>query len=58
MPRHPSEGPLNYAARMGVAHPDLAADIQIIIELYVQIRYHSQTQRLPQLRMAVQHFRP
>ncbi|RKZ75291.1 MAG: DUF3488 domain-containing protein [Gammaproteobacteria bacterium] len=58
LPRHPSEGPLNYAARMGVAHPDLAADIQIIIELYVQIRYHSQTQRLPQLRMAVQHFRP
>jgi len=58
LPRHPSEGPLNYAARMGVARPDLAVDIQTIIELYVQIRYHSQAHGLTQLRMAVQHFRP
>jgi transglutaminase-like putative cysteine protease len=57
LPRHPSEGPLDYATRLSTARPDLAADIQQVIAFYVQIRYRSQVQILPQLHRAVQHFR-
>jgi transglutaminase-like putative cysteine protease len=57
LPRHPSEGPLDYATRLSTAHPELATDIQQVIALYVQIRYRSQVQTLPQLYSAVQHFR-
>jgi len=56
-PRHPSEGPLDYATRLSTARPDLATDIQQVIALYVQIRYRSQVQTLPQLLRAVRHFR-
>lgn len=57
LPRHPSEGPLDYAARLSIARPDLAVEIQQVIAFYVQIRYRSQFQALPQLYKAVQHFR-
>jgi len=56
--RHPSEGPLNFAKRVGLARPDLASQIQQIVELYLQTRYRSQFQRLAELRIAVRHFRP
>ncbi len=56
--RLPHEGPLMFAARSCAARPDLAVPIQQIVELYVQTRYRSQLQTLPQLRMAVRHFRP
>ncbi len=55
--RHPSEGPFVFAARIGAVRPDLAVSIRQIIELYVQTRYRSQFQILPQLRKAVQQFR-
>jgi protein-glutamine gamma-glutamyltransferase len=55
--RHDSEGPLTYGARVSAARPDLAIAIQNIIELYIQTRYRSQTQMLPQLRIAVRHFK-
>ena len=55
--RLPHEGPLTYATRASIARPDLAVAIQQIIELYVQTRYRSQSQLLPQLRLAVRHLR-
>lgn len=56
--RLPHEGPLTYATRVSAVRPDLAIAIQQIIELYVQTRYRSQFQTLPQLRLLVRHFRP
>ncbi len=56
--RLPHEGPLTFAARISAARPDLAVPIQRIVELYVQTRYRSQFQTLPQLRLAVRYFRP
>ncbi len=56
--RHPSEGPLDFANRVGLDRPDLAHKIQQIVEIYLQIRYRSQFQRLAELRIAVRHFRP
>ncbi|EDN68067.1 transglutaminase domain protein [Beggiatoa sp. PS] len=55
--RHASEGPLTYAARLSRERPDLAIAIQNIIELYIQTRYRSQIETLPQLRTAVRHFK-
>lgn len=55
--RLPHEGPLTYAQRVSAARPDLATTVQQIIELYVQTRYRSQVQTLPQLRAAVRRFR-
>jgi len=56
--RHPSEGALNFAKRVGLDRPDLAHKIQQIVEIYLQIRYRSKFQRLTELRIAVRHFRP
>jgi protein-glutamine gamma-glutamyltransferase len=55
--RLPYEGPLTYAQRVSAARPDLAETVQQIIELYVQTRYRSQVEILPQLRAAVRRFR-
>ncbi len=55
--RLPHEGPLTYANRVSVTHPDLAVQVHQIVELYVQVRYRSQPQTLPQLHKAVQRFR-
>ncbi|RKZ53575.1 MAG: DUF3488 domain-containing protein [Candidatus Parabeggiatoa sp. nov. 3] len=55
--RLPHEGPLTYAKRVSAARPEIAATVQQIIELYVQTRYRSQVQTLPQLRAAVRRFR-
>lgn len=56
--RHPSEGPLDFAKRVGLDRPDLALQIQQIVELYLQTRYRSKFQRLAALRKAVRKFRP
>jgi transglutaminase-like putative cysteine protease len=56
--RHLSEGPLDFANRVGLDRPDLAHKIQQIVEIYLQIRYRSKFQRLTELRIAVRHFRP
>ncbi|OQW93488.1 MAG: hypothetical protein BWK79_10845 [Beggiatoa sp. IS2] len=56
--RRPSEGPFTYANRVSVTHPDLAEVVQQITQLYVEIRYGEQSQRLTQLRAAVKQFHP
>lgn len=56
--RYPSEGPLNFAKRVSSARPDLATASDCIVNLYVQVRYHSQKQLFPELRTAVRQFRP
>ncbi len=37
--RHPSEGPDTFAKRAAAAHPELAAAIASISELYIRLRY-------------------
>lgn len=54
--RSPSEGPLTFATRVSVSHPDLAESVQRIVELYVEIRYRGRLEELPQLRLAVKLF--
>lgn len=39
LPRHPFEGPLAFAARVGVVRPDLAADIAALCDRYARLRY-------------------
>ena len=56
LPRLPYEGPLTYANRISTIRPDLSTAVQQIVELYVQARYQSKIQILPQLRWAVRHF--
>jgi hypothetical protein len=56
--RHPSETALNFVKRVGLDRPDLTKEIQQIVEIYLQIRYRSQFQRLTELRKTVRHFRP
>jgi hypothetical protein len=60
MRRSPSEGPLDYAARVSTLRPELATDIQIISKLYTNLRYgtHFSPQRLRRLRNRVRTFRP
>lgn len=60
MRRSPSEGPLDYAARVSTLRPELASDIQIISKLYTNLRYgtHFSPQRLRRLRNRVRTFRP
>lgn len=39
LPRHPAEGPCDYAARLARAKPELASSVQVITDLYVTLRY-------------------
>lgn len=56
--RSPSEGPLTFADRVSRARPDLATAVEQIVKLYIQTRYRSQFEILPQLRRAVRLFHP
>jgi hypothetical protein len=43
LPRGPAEGPLQYAARLAQARPDLAPHVDPITRLYVTLRYGRRT---------------
>ncbi|MBI5005786.1 MAG: DUF3488 domain-containing transglutaminase family protein [Nitrosomonadales bacterium] len=45
LPRAPHEGPMDYAARIAAAHPDLAADIYDIAARYASLRYGGETEQ-------------
>lgn len=42
LPRKPHEGPLDYAARVSAARPDLRMDFQEITSAYIELRYVEQ----------------
>jgi len=52
--RRPHEGPLDFAARVKAARPDLVKPVQQITELYVKIRYSNQPQAVADFKRAVQ----
>lgn len=57
--RHPWEGPLDFARRVGGRRPDLSAQIQTITKLYARLRYGSgDTETLERLTALVRDFRP
>lgn len=60
--RHPAEGPLDYARRVGVSRPELRDAVQHIADLYVTLRYappHPQRDsELQRLRRAIGQFSP
>ncbi len=60
IPRPPSEGPLDFAARAIRERPDLAAPIREITDCYVALRYGvaDPARLLPYLRSRVRQFRP
>ncbi|GAB5605801.1 transglutaminase TgpA family protein [Sideroxyarcus sp. TK5] len=41
LPRAPHEGPLDYAARVGAAHPEVAASMDDLAARYVALRYRA-----------------
>lgn len=55
--RRPWEGPLDYAARVAAARPEIAADIQAIARLYGAVRYGNLS-RLDALRAHIAAFKP
>ncbi len=59
LPRRPWEGPHGFGNRAAARFPELAGQIQEIIRLYVELRYHAGNRELIQpLTVAVRHFRP
>lgn len=60
LPRHEAEGPLSYADRVIAARPDLAIVVRGFMQLYVSLRYGSESraERLGQLRAMAKAFRP
>ena len=58
MPRMPSEGPLEYAARVATLREDLAADVTHIAQLYAALRYGDATHGAALLRRKINAFRP
>lgn len=56
--RRPWEGPFDYATRVAVARPEIAAAIREIAELYGRIRYGRQPADLETLRSRVAAFKP
>jgi len=59
LPRAPHEGPLDYAARVAAARPDLADATAQIADLYAACRYAgAPDETLRALRLAVRAFRP
>ena len=60
--RHPDEGPLDYAERVGRALPAAAADMRDMAALYARLRYAApgadRADALGQLRRRVASFRP
>jgi len=59
LPRAPHEGPMDYAARVAAAHPDLTEDIHDIAARYASLRYGGEAQQdgLPAFRDAVRAFK-
>jgi hypothetical protein len=55
--RRPSEGPLCFAARASAHYPALAEQIEEIVRLYIEMRYHAQPLE-KRLSRAVRRFRP
>jgi transglutaminase-like putative cysteine protease len=59
LPRGPAEGPLDFARRVSVAQPPLAAAVQAITALYLSLRYGgAPPQHAEQLRVLVRRFHP
>jgi protein-glutamine gamma-glutamyltransferase len=60
LPRLPHEGPRDYAERVARARPDLAADMDRISGLYINLRYAGvdDMAALRQLRQQVRRFKP
>jgi transglutaminase-like putative cysteine protease len=58
--RVPHEGPRDFAARAAREHPDLAAEVAAISDLYVRLRYREDRDAslVAQLRQRVRAFRP
>jgi hypothetical protein len=56
--RSPHEGPADFALRAAHMRPDLAAQIDRITQLYVQLRYGRPPVAAGELRQAVRRFRP
>ncbi len=56
--RHANEGPLDYARRVAVARPDLAAEIQPLAEMYVAGRYGGAREVMKEFQAASGRFRP
>jgi transglutaminase-like putative cysteine protease len=58
--RHPSEGPAAFSKRAATAHPELAAAIKTISDLYIRLRYGNEARpaEIGDLRRAVAAFRP
>ena len=56
--RGDAEGPLDFAARLSQARPDIAAAAQVITHLYVTIRYenNNKNNKLQELRASIQQF--
>lgn len=59
LPRAPHEGPMDYAARIAAAHPDLAEDINDIAARYASLRYGGESEQdgLPAFKDAVRAFK-
>ena len=60
LPRHPAEGPLDYALRLMTASPHQAQPIHVISELYIALRYGTlrDAGAVKRLRQLVAHFKP
>jgi transglutaminase-like putative cysteine protease len=58
LPRGPSEGPVDYAHRVGAARPDLTPEVSAITRLYVALRYgvEAGTGALNELKQRVRQF--
>lgn len=59
LPRAPHEGPMDYAARVAAAHPDLSEDIHDIAARYASLRYGGESEQdgLPAFKDAVRAFK-
>jgi transglutaminase-like putative cysteine protease len=58
LPRHPAEGPADYAQRLTGIRPDLGPAVAVITSLYIALRYGTEasTTALPELQQRVKRF--
>jgi hypothetical protein len=56
--RHPSEGPLDFARRIGMRRKTLSTRVNEITRIYVRARYASEAEQIAALRQKVRAFRP
>ncbi|MEQ8426719.1 MAG: DUF3488 and transglutaminase-like domain-containing protein [Gammaproteobacteria bacterium] len=56
--RNYSEGPDTYAWRVQQARQDLAAEVERVTRLYIDVRYRSQHEKLQELKQASNNFNP